>query len=273
MRAAQGYIDGQWCGAASGATVTVRNPADGSALAEVPDMGAEETGRAIGASVAAFPAWAARPAQERGAILRRFFDALVANAEGLGVLLSLECGKPLEEAKGEVLYAADFFSFYAEEIRRPLGEVLTPARPDRLMLTAAQPVGPCALLTPWNFPAAMPARKIAPALAAGCTMVFRPAIETPLTAMAMVQLGEVAGIPKGVLNLVTGRDHAATAGVLTRSAAIRKLSFTGSVRVGKLLMEACAPSLKRLSLELGGHAPFIVLEDAGAQAGPRGGRW
>ena len=264
LRSLQGYIDGCWRSAASGRTTAVLNPADGTALAQVPDMGAADTSAAIAASVAAFPAWSQRPAPERSALLRRLHDALLANADGLAVLLSLESGKPLEEARGEVLYAADFFQVYAEEARRPQGEVLTPSRADRAMLTSAQAVGPCALLTPWNFPAAMPARKIAPALAAGCTVVFRPAIETPLTAMAMVQLGEAAGLPPGVLNLVLGRDHEATAGVLTASADIAKVSFTGSTRVGKLLMAQCAPTLKRLSLELGGHAPFIVFEDAGA---------
>lgn len=241
----------------------VLNPADGSVLAEVPNMGKEETTAAISAAAAAFPVWAARGAYERSAILRRYYDLILRNVEGLGVLLSLESGKPLEEAKGEIAYAADYFSWYAEEIKRPQGEVLTPSRPDRRMLTSASPVGPCALLTPWNFPAAMPARKIAPALAAGCTVVFRPATETPLSALALVQLGEDAGVPPGVLNLVVGADHEATAGVLTASPHIKKVSFTGSVRVGKLLMRDCAPTLKRLSLELGGQAPFIVFQDAG----------
>jgi len=226
-------------------------------------MGSDETSAAISAAKAAFPIWSSRSAWERGAILRRFNDLLRENVESLGVLLSLESGKPLEEAKGEINYAADYFSWYAEEARRPHGEVLTPSRMDRRMMTVSQPVGPCALLTPWNFPAAMPARKIAPALAAGCTIVFRPAIETPLTALALVQLGEDAGIPPGVLNLVVGADHASTAGVLTASPDIKKVSFTGSVRVGKLLMADCAPTLKRISLELGGQAPFLVFPDAG----------
>ena len=259
-----GYINGRFVAAASGATAPVRNPADGSVLCEVPDMGAEDTRAAIAAAAAAFPAWAARPAPERCAIVRRLCEALLAHADGLGVLLSLEAGKPLEEAKGEVRYAADFFEWYAEEGKRPHGEVLAASRADRRMLTLGGPVGPCALLTPWNFPAAMPARKVAPALAAGCTMVLRPALETPLSAMALAQLAERAGVPPGVLNVVVGAEHAATAGVLTASPAIKKVSFTGSTRVGKLLMAAAAPSLKRLSLELGGQAPFFVFEDAGA---------
>ncbi len=263
LRSLQGYINGSWQPAASGRTVSVINPADGTPLASVPDMGAVDTAAAIAAARAAFPSWSQRPVHERSAVLRRVHDALLAHAPSLAVLLSLECGKPVAEAQGELQYAADYFSYYAEEVRRPQGEVLTPSRTDRAMLTSARAVGPVALLTPWNFPAAMPARKLAPALAAGCTVVFRPAIETPLTAMALVQLAEEAGLPPGVLNLVTGADHAATAGVLTASPDIRKLSFTGSTRVGRLLMAQCAPTLKRLSLELGGHAPFIVFEDAG----------
>ena len=264
LHALAGYIDGSWVPAASGATFTLRNPADGAPLCDVPDMGASDTAAAIAAATRAFPAWAARPAPERCAILRRFCEAVLANVDGLGVLLSLEAGKPLEEAKGEVRYAADFLEWYAEEGRRPHGEVLAASRSDRRMLTLSGAVGPCALLTPWNFPAAMPARKIAPALAAGCTMVLRPSLDTPLSAMALVQLAEGAGVPKGVINLVMGSDHGATAGALTASKDIKKVSFTGSVRVGKLLMTDCAPTLKRLSLELGGQAPFLVFEDAGA---------
>ena len=283
LRCLGGHINGAWLpAAASGATYALRSPADAPAaaaapaapppLALLPDMGAAETTAAIAAAAGAFPAWAARPAPERCAALRRIADALRAQAAGVAVLLALESGKPLEEARGEVAYAADYFQLYAEEGARPQGEVLTPARADRAMLTSAAPVGPAALLTPWNFPAAMPARKLAPALAAGCTVVLRPAPETPLTAMALVQLAaEAGGLPPGVVNLVVGTDHAATAGVLAASAAVRKLSFTGSTRVGRLLMAQCAPTLKRLSLELGGAAPFIVFEDAGAWGGRRGG--
>ena len=270
LRALRGYINGAWVPAASGATTPVLCPADGAALCVVPDMGRADTEAAIAAAVAALPAWAARPAAERCAILRRFYEAVLANVDGLAVLLSLEAGKPLEEAKGEVRYAADFLEWYAEEGKRPQGEVLTPSRADRRMLTLAAPVGPCALLTPWNFPAAMPTRKLGPALAAGCTMVLRPAVETPLSAMALVQLAEGAGVPPGVLNLVVGRDHGAIAGELTASPHIKKVSFTGSVRVGKLLMADCAGTLKRLSLELGGQAPFLVFEDAGACQNIRG---
>ncbi len=264
LRSLGGYIDGRFVPAQSGATAPVCNPADGGVLCEVPDMGEADTRAAIAAAAAAFPAWSARPAPERCAIVRRLCEGLLTHADGLGALLSLEAGKPLEEAKGEVRYAADFFEWYAEEGKRPHGEVLAASRGDRRMLTLGGPVGPCALLTPWNFPAAMPARKVAPALAAGCTMVLRPALETPLSAMALAQLAEAAGVPPGVLNVVVGADHDATAGVLTASPDIRKVSFTGSTRVGKLLMAACAPTLKRLSLELGGQAPFFVFEDAGA---------
>jgi succinate-semialdehyde dehydrogenase / glutarate-semialdehyde dehydrogenase len=264
LRALAGYIGGKWVPAKSGRTIAVTNPADGSVLAVVPDMGAEDTRAAIEAAEAAFPAWAAKTAFERAAIVRRMQQLLVENAEGLGVLLSLETGKPLEEAKGEVKYAADFFEWYSEEGKRAYGEVLPPMRADRRMLVLQQPVGPCAALTPWNFPAAMPARKVAPALAAGCPVVLRPSINTPLSAIAMVQIAEEAGVPPGVFNLVLGEDHVGTAGVLCSAPEIRKLSFTGSTPVGRQLMAQCSGTLKRLSLELGGRAPFIVFEDAGA---------
>ena len=265
-----GLIGGAFVGAASGQTLDVINPATGAAFARVADMGAEDTVAAVAAAKAALPAWAARSPYERSALLRKLHDAMGAHAGGLAALLTLECGKPLPEAAGEIAYGQSFLDWFAEEGKRHYGEVIPPPRADRRLVTMRQPVGVAALLTPWNFSSAMVARKLAPALAAGCTVVLRPSAETPLSAMAIAQLATEVGFPKGVVNLVVGHDHAALAGTLCAHPDVAKVSFTGSTRVGKLLMAACAPGLKRMSLELGGDAPFIVFEDADIPAAVEG---
>lgn len=263
-------VGGAWVPAASRATTAVVNPADGAELCRVPDMGAADTAAAIAAARAAAPGWAATPAPERGRALQRLAGLLLGAADGVAALLAAECGKPLDEARGEVAYAADYLSFYGEEARRPGGEVLAAPAADRRQLTLSRPAGVAALLTPWNFSAAMPARKLAPALAAGCTVVLRPSSLTPLCALALGRLADAAGVPPGVVNIVVGEDHAGTAGALCASPAVAKVSFTGSTRVGRLLAAAAAPGLKRLSLELGGRAPFIVLPDADVAAAAEG---
>lgn len=263
-------INGQWVGAESGKTIPVRSPADGTILAHVPNMAKSDTLRAINAASMAFPKWSALSPFERSAAVMRMYNLLVRSADEVGVLLSLESGKPHPEAVGEVKYAADFFEWYAEEGKRSYGQVLPPQRADRRLLTMQQPIGVAACLTPWNFPAAMPARKLAPALVAGCTVVLRPSIDTPLSALALARMSQEAGIPAGVVNVVLGDDHVETAGVLCSSSLVKKLSFTGSTQVGKQLAAACAPTLKRLSLELGGRAPFIVFDDADVDAATEG---
>ena len=260
-----GYIDGRWTAADSGATFDVRDPARGVVLAAVPDMAAGETGRAIAAAAAAFPAWSRRPAKERSQILRRWFDLIVANADDLALLITGEQGKPLAEAKGEIAYAASFVEWFAEEAKRVYGDVIPSPQVDRRLVAIKQPVGVVACITPWNFPAAMVTRKAAPALAAGCTVVLKPAEQTPLTALALAALAEEAGLPAGVFNVVTG-DPDAIGGALMASASVRKLSFTGSTEVGRILMAQCAPTIRKLSLELGGNAPFIVFDDADLDA-------
>lgn len=232
-------------------------------------MGREETLAAIAAAKAAFPAWAAKSPYERAALVRKLHDAMAANVDSLAALLTLECGKPFEEAKGEIAYSMSFLDWFAEEGKRHYGDVIPPIRADRRMVTFRQPVGVAALLTPWNFSSAMVARKLAPALMAGCTVVCRPSSNTPLSALAIVQLAESVGFPAGVINLVVGDDHEGLAGTLCTHPDVAKVSFTGSTRVGKLLMGQCAPTLKRLSMELGGDAPFIVFEDADIDAAVR----
>jgi succinate-semialdehyde dehydrogenase / glutarate-semialdehyde dehydrogenase len=263
-------INGQWVGAESGKTVPVCSPSDGSILAHVPNMAKLDTEAAIDAANNAFPKWSALSPFERSAAVRRMYELMIRSADEVGVLLSLESGKPQAEAVGEVKYAADFFEWYAEEGKRSYGHVLPPQRSDRRLITIQQPIGVAACLTPWNFPAAMPARKIAPALVAGCTVVLRPSIDTPLSALALARISQEAGIPAGVVNVVLGVDHTETAGVLCSSSHVKKLSFTGSTQVGKQLAAACAPTLKRLSLELGGRAPFIVFDDADLDAAAEG---
>jgi succinate-semialdehyde dehydrogenase/glutarate-semialdehyde dehydrogenase len=263
------YIDGQWQAADNGATLAVTNPASGETLAHVPLAGAGETRRAIAAAAAALPAWRKKTAAERSRILRRWFELLLANKDDLALLMTLEQGKPLAEARGEIIYAASFLEWFAEEAKRAYGEVIPSPMASSRLLVVKEPVGVCAAITPWNFPSAMITRKVGPALAAGCTVVLKPAEQTPLSALALAELAERAGVPAGVFNIVTG-DAVAIGGELTGSPTVRKLSFTGSTEVGRLLMAQCAPTLKKLSLELGGNAPFIVFDDADVDAAVAG---
>jgi succinate-semialdehyde dehydrogenase/glutarate-semialdehyde dehydrogenase len=261
-------IGGEWL-PATGATLLVRNPASGEQVGTVPNFGAAETRRAIVAAEAAFGPWKAKTAAERAKILRRWFELMMENQEDLAQLMTAEQGKPLAEARGEIAYAASFIEWFAEEARRVYGEVIPSPLADRRLIVIKQPVGVCAAITPWNFPAAMITRKAAPALAAGCTMVVKPAEQTPLSALALAWLGQQAGIPPGVLNIVTG-EPVAIGGELTSNPKVLKLSFTGSTEVGRLLMAQCAPTIKKMSLELGGNAPFIVFEDAELDAAVAG---
>jgi succinate-semialdehyde dehydrogenase/glutarate-semialdehyde dehydrogenase len=263
-------IAGEWVAADGGRTLEVRDPADRGLLGTVPDMGATETRRAIAAAEAAFAAWAARPARERAALLEAWFDRIVDAREDLAQLLSAEQGKPLAEARGEVDYGAAFVKWFAEEARRLYGDVIPSPWGNRRIITLREPVGVVAAITPWNFPIAMITRKCAPALAAGCTFVLKPAEETPFSALAIARLAEEAGIPPGVINVVTTADPVAVGGELTSHPSVRKLSFTGSTAVGKLLMRQGADTLKRVSLELGGNAPFIVFDDADLDAAVAG---
>jgi succinate-semialdehyde dehydrogenase/glutarate-semialdehyde dehydrogenase len=261
----QAYIDGHWCDADGGGTIAVTNPATGEALATVPKMGAAETRRAIEAAHAAMPAWAALTAGARSKILRRLFDLMMAHQDALGELLTLEQGKPLAEAKGEIAYAAGFIEWFAEEGKRAYGEVIPSHAADRRIVTLRQPIGVVAAITPWNFPSAMITRKIGPALAAGCTVVLKPASQTPLSALALAVLAERAGVPAGVFNVLTGgaRD---IGGELTANPIVRKISFTGSTEIGRELMRQSSDTIKKLSLELGGNAPFLVFDDADVDA-------
>ncbi|MCM2504324.1 NAD-dependent succinate-semialdehyde dehydrogenase [Aureimonas altamirensis] len=261
----QCLVDGAWRDAAGGETIAVTNPADGSSVAHVPVLSASEIEDAIKASARAQKGWAALAAKERAAILRKWFDLMIANADDLAAIMTAEQGKPLAEAKGEITYAASFVEWFAEEAKRVYGETIPAPASDRRITVIRQPVGVTAAITPWNFPAAMITRKAAPALAAGCSMIVRPADLTPLTALALGELAVRAGIPAGVLQIVTGKAREIGA-VLTASETVRKLSFTGSTEVGRLLMEQCAPTIKRMSLELGGNAPFIVFDDADLDA-------
>ncbi len=271
LRAAA-YIDGAWLAADAGGEVVVTNPATGDAIARVPDMGAAETRRAIEAADRAWGAWRAKSGKERAAVLRRWFDLIVANADDLALLMTTEQGKPLAEARGEVLYAASFVEWFAEEAKRVYGDVIPAPTPDRRLVVLKQPIGVAAAITPWNFPAAMITRKVAPALAAGCPVIVKPAEQTPLTALALTVLAERAGFPAGVFNIVTGSAESAPkiGGELTGNPLVRKLSFTGSTEVGRLLMAQCAPTIKKVSLELGGNAPFIVFDDADLDAAVEG---
>jgi succinate-semialdehyde dehydrogenase / glutarate-semialdehyde dehydrogenase len=261
----QAYIDGEWCDAPGGATVEVRNPATGEKIGTVPHMGEDETRRAISAASAAWPAWRKKPAKERAAILRKWSDLMLANAEDLAQLMTVEQGKPLAESKGEIAYAASFFEWFGEEAKRADGDVLQSPWPDRKIIVTKEPIGVCAAITPWNFPSAMITRKVAPALAAGCPIVLKPSELTPYSAFALAVLAERAGVPKGVFSVITG-DAKAIGGEMTSNPTVRKLSFTGSTAVGRLLMEQCAPTVKKISLELGGNAAFIVFDDADLHA-------
>jgi len=264
------YIDGAWLDADGDARFEVRNPADGSVIASVPDMGATESQRAIAAAEAALPAWRARTAKERAAVLRRWFELILANQEDLAVLMTAEQGKPLAEARGEVAYGASFIEWFAEEGKRIYGDVIPPHGADKRIVVIKQPIGVVAAITPWNFPNAMITRKAGPALAAGCTMVIKPAEDTPLSALALAELAERAGMPPGVFNIVTTNRAAEVGAELTASPVVRKLSFTGSTEVGKLLMAQCAGTVKKVALELGGNAPFIVFDDADLDAAVAG---
>ena len=255
------YIDGQWVGADNAATLDVINPATGEVLARVPAIQGSETRRAVEAADHAWPAWRARPAAERAALLDRWYQAMIDNLDDLALILTCEQGKPLAEAQGEIRYGASFVKWFAEEARRVYGETIQAPSGDRRLLTLKQPVGVCAAITPWNFPNAMITRKCAPALAAGCTIVVKPSDLTPLSALALAVLAERVGIPAGVFNVVTGMP-VGIGEELTGNPTVRKLSFTGSTAVGRLLMRQSSEHIKRLSLELGGNAPFIVFDDA-----------
>jgi succinate-semialdehyde dehydrogenase/glutarate-semialdehyde dehydrogenase len=257
----QCYVDGAWIDAGSGQKTEVTNPATGEVLGTVPNLDGLETRRAIEAASAAFPAWAARTAKDRATILRRWHDLMLANADDLAVLMTAEQGKPLTEAKGEIAYAASFIEWFAEEGKRLYGDLIPGHQPDKRILVMRQPVGVVAAITPWNFPAAMITRKAGPALAAGCTFVCKPAMQTPYSALAMAELAHRAGVPKGVLSIVTG-SSTVLGGEMTANPIVRKVTFTGSTEVGKKLMAQCVPTLKKMSLELGGNAPFIVFDDA-----------
>ncbi|WP_028228351.1 NAD-dependent succinate-semialdehyde dehydrogenase [Paraburkholderia ferrariae] len=265
----QAFVEGVWQGAEDGATFDVTNPATGALIGTVPKMGAAETRRAIAAANAAWPAWRAKTAKERAAILRKWHDLMLENADDLALILTTEQGKPLAEAKGEIGYAASFLEWFAEEGKRIYGDTIPTVANDRRLVVTKEPVGVCAAITPWNFPAAMITRKVGPALAAGCPIVVKPAEATPLSALAMAVLAQRAGVPAGVLSVVTG-DPKAIGGELTSNATVRKLSFTGSTPVGRLLMGQCAPTVKKVSLELGGNAPFIVFDDADLDAAVAG---
>lgn len=255
------YIGGQWIGADSGKTISVTNPATGAEIAKVPDMGVGETERAIAAATEAFKTWSQKTALERSNILMRWYDLMLEEKDYLAELMTAEQGKPLAEAKGEVIYGANFLRWFAEEGRRAYGDVIPSHRSDARIVVLKQPVGVVAAITPWNFPIAMITRKAAPALAVGCTMIIKPSEETPLSAIALADLAERAGVPAGVLNVITG-DAPTVVGAMMKSQDVRKVSFTGSTEVGKILMRQSADTVKKVSMELGGNAPLIVFDDA-----------
>ncbi len=268
----QAYVDGQWCDADEGATTEIFNPASGASLGRVPNMGAAETRRAIDAAQVAQVAWRALTAKERAARLRAWYELMLANQEDLAQIMTAEQGKPLSEARGEVLYAASFIEWFAEEAKRVYGDTIPGHQPDKRLIVTKEPVGVAAAITPWNFPAAMITRKAGPALAAGCAMVLKPAPQTPFSALALAVLAERAGIPAGLFSVLPADAERSreVGGELCANPVVRKLSFTGSTGVGIKLMEQCAPTLKKLSLELGGNAPFIVFDDADLDAAVEG---
>jgi succinate-semialdehyde dehydrogenase/glutarate-semialdehyde dehydrogenase len=265
----QAFIDGLWVDADRGETLAVTNPASGERLGQVPKMGTNEARRAIEAAERAWPAWKSRTAQERSLLLRRWFELVLAHQEDLALLMTAEQGKPLAEARGEIAYAASFIEWFAEEAKRVYGDVIPAHQGDKRILVLKEPVGVCAAITPWNFPAAMITRKAAPALAAGCTMVLKPASATPFSALALAELACRAGIPAGVFNVVTG-SAGPIGDELTSNPLVRKLTFTGSTEIGKQLIAACAGTVKKVSMELGGNAPFIVFDDADLDAAVEG---
>ena len=265
----QCYVDGQWIDADSKDTFKVTNPADNSVIGTMPKFGRNETRRAIEAANAAYPAWRAKTGKERAAILRKWFDLIVANADDLATIMTMEQGKPLSEAKGEIAYSASFVEWFGEEAKRIYGDTIPQNVRGRRIVVTKEPIGVVAAITPWNFPSAMITRKVGPALAAGCTVVCRPASQTPYSATALAELAVRAGVPKGVFNVVTGSAGEMGA-ELTSNPIVRKLSFTGSTEIGKLLMEQCAGTVKKVSMELGGNAPFIVFDDADLDAAVQG---
>jgi succinate-semialdehyde dehydrogenase / glutarate-semialdehyde dehydrogenase len=263
------YVDGQWIQARSGQTIAVDNPASGEIIGKVPKLGAAETQQAIEAANRAFPEWSKKTAKARAGVLRRWFDLMMASQEDLARLMTIEQGKPLSESRGEVAYAAAFLEWFGEEAKRVYGDTIPPHQADKRIVVIKQPIGVVACITPWNFPLAMITRKAGPALGAGCTVVLKPASQTPFSALALAELGERAGLPRGVLNIVTGSAKE-IGGELTSNPIVRKLSFTGSTETGKTLMAQCAGTVKKLSLELGGNAPFIVFDDADLDAAVQG---
>jgi succinate-semialdehyde dehydrogenase / glutarate-semialdehyde dehydrogenase len=265
----QAYIDGAWCDADSGKVIEVTNPATGALIGTVPNMGAAETRRAIAAGAAAMPAWIAKTAKERAKVLRRWNDLMLENQEDLAQLMTAEQGKPLVESRGEIAYAASFIEWFAEEGKRIYGDTIPGHLPDKRIVVIKQPIGVCAAITPWNFPAAMITRKAGPALAAGCAMVLKPASATPFSALALAELAERAGLPKGLFSVVTG-SATAVGGEMTSNPTVRKVTFTGSTEIGKVLLRQCADTVKKTSMELGGNAPFIVFDDADLDAAAEG---
>jgi succinate-semialdehyde dehydrogenase / glutarate-semialdehyde dehydrogenase len=263
------FVDGGWVGADEGGTLEVTNPATGQVLGSIPNMGAGETRRAIAAAGVALPAWKTRTAKERAVIMRRWFELMIENQDDLATLMTAEQGKPLAESKNEIVYAASFIEWFGEEGKRVYGDLIPGHQTDKRIMVLRQPIGVVAAITPWNFPAAMITRKAGPALAAGCTLICKPATQTPYSALALAELGDRAGIPKGVFNVVTG-SAAAIGGEMTSNPTVRKVTFTGSTGVGKKLMAQCAGTVKKLSLELGGNAPFIVFDDADLDAAVQG---
>ncbi len=265
----QAHVDGQWCDADSGKVIPVTNPATGETIGTVPNMGAAETRRAIAAADAAMPAWRAKTAKERAKVLRKWNDLMLENQEDLARLMTAEQGKPLAESRGEIAYAASFIEWFAEEGKRIYGDTIPAHLPDKRIVVIKQPIGVCAAITPWNFPAAMITRKAGPALAAGCAMVLKPASATPFSALALAELAQRAGLPKGLFSVVTG-SASAIGGEMTANPTVRKLSFTGSTEIGKVLLRQCADTVKKTSMELGGNAPFIVFDDADLDAAAEG---
>src|SRR6516164_4945405 len=263
------YTNGAWVGSKGGAAIQVDNPATGEILGTVPKLGAAEARAAVDAANAAFPAWSKRTGKERAAVLRRWFDLMMENQEDLARLMTLEQGKPLTESRGEVAYAASFLEWFGEEAKRVYGDTIPGHQVDKRIVVVKEPIGVVACITPWNFPLAMITRKAGPAVAAGCTVVLKPASQTPFSALALAELAERAGVPKGVFNVLTG-SATEVGGELTSNPVVRKLSFTGSTEIGKVLMAQCAGTVKKLSLELGGNAPFIVFDDADLDAAVEG---
>ena len=266
----EAYIDGSWIASSSGKTFEVTNPADGTVVGSVADLEIPQVRDAIDAAESAWPAWRSRTAKDRATLLMRWYDLMLENQDDLAMIMTLEQGKPLTESRGEILYAASFIQWFAEEGKRIYGDVIPSHGPDKRIVTLKQPIGVVATITPWNFPSAMITRKVGPALAAGCPVVVKPASSTPFSALALAELADRAGLPAGVMNVVPSARASAIGAELTSNPTIRKVSFTGSTEIGKLLMQQCAQGVKKVSLELGGNAPFIVFDDADIDAAVAG---